>query len=84
MQLPKVQNIDNIITKAKDKILDIRIAAFAKNRQLSPNEIAYIKKIQKAILQKDEEKTVLLQKREIATAYRHQQLKTYKHQLDTE
>ena len=83
-QLGKVQKIDDIISKAKDKILGIRIAAFAANRQLSPNEIIHITKLHEAISQQESEKKNMLKIREIATAYRHQQLKTYKHQMDTE
>jgi len=83
-QLGKVQKIDDIISKAKDKILGIRISAFATGRQLSPNEIIHITKLHEAISQKEEEKQNILNIREIATAYRHQQLKVYKHQMDTE
>jgi glycine cleavage system regulatory protein len=60
------------------------VAAFAKNKKLSPSEIIYITKLQEGIEQKETEKGILLQTRETATAYRHQQIKTYKYQLDTE
>ncbi|MFA5748164.1 MAG: ATP-binding protein [Candidatus Absconditabacterales bacterium] len=82
-QLNKVQKIDDLIAKAKDKIIDIRVQSFSKQIQIAPIQQSLIKKIQDGIEQKENEKNEMLKYKEIAYAYRHYKLKKYKEQLDT-
>lgn len=72
-----------MIDQARDTILDMRVQAFKENRQLTPSEVSRIDLISKAMAKKTQEKEELLNGRETATAYRLQELKTYKHQFDT-
>ncbi|MEI7563030.1 MAG: ATPase, T2SS/T4P/T4SS family [bacterium] len=82
-ELPKVLSQEKIVQQAKQKILDMRIQAFREHKSLTPVQIAYIHKVQEMIDQKLQDIQDMLNKRELATAYRLHQLQTYKKQLDT-
>jgi len=80
--LVRVNKIAKLIDLAKNKILQIRVIAFKNNKKLSSKEISFIDLVRWKINNIQQEKDDILQKREVATAYRAQTLKKYKKQLD--